>query len=268
MILSASQFKTFQRCQRLWWFEKSVRMPSSKGSYGHAFGKVIHAVVERWLEADAAGRNLAGERKELYPDGWQTVEGTTILPADEPVVKELVNMAITEGVIQRLPDREIEKAFTVPLTPGVEVTGRIDVALPGTVIDHKSTVSMRYALSEEKLKQDTQMLLYAKIQQREGQDHVVLQHNVFDRSKVRVRKTRVEVPVEDVEDHWEYLKGVATLMKSLHDSGLTDDDMDMVPKNMPDGCNAFGGCRFIGVCTKRETPEHFRARYLRLAGEK
>ena len=265
MILSASQFKTYQRCSRLWWFDKVLRLPRTGGSYGHIFGKVIHAVAERWLEADETGRNLEGERKELYPDGWQTEEGETILQEDEAVVKELINMAISQGVIQRLPDRIIEKSFTITLIDDIQVTGRIDLALPGQVHDHKSTVNMRYALSPDKLSKDTQMLLYAHVQKLDTQPHVTLQHNVFDRTKIRVRKTVVNVSKEEVQEHWEGLQTLAKEMKRLKMADHQPDDFKNVPCNMPDGCNMYGGCSYLSVCVGRETIEHLTERRERLA---
>lgn len=238
-------------------------MPAGSGSYGHTFGKVLHACIERWLKADATGRNKAGEVKEIYPDGWETVEGSTATEEDRAVIKTLISDAVEGGILTRCPDREVEKEFRVSLAPGVDVGGRIDLCAPGLVVDHKSTISMRYALSKLKLAEDTQMLLYAKVQGLPGQD-VTLVHNVFERSRVQAKTTTVKVTAQQVEAHWEGLKVQAAEMQALSALPLADVDFAAVEGNMPEGCNAYGGCRFLGICTRREKPEHFRARYERL----
>ena len=126
---------------------------------------------------------------------------------------------------------------------------------------------MRYALSPKKLQADTQMLLYAMIQKLDGKSHVTLKHNVFDRTNIKVRKTVVNVPTEDVLEHWQKLKVLAAEMQTLKNAKYEDEDFNAIEKNMPEGCNMYGGCRFIGVCTKREAPSHFRTRYKRLNKE-
>lgn len=264
LYLSASQFKTFELCPRKWWFEKVRRLPGSSSSYGHTFGLVLHALIERWLGADASGRDPeTGEPVDFYPEGWQTTEdGETLRPEDEVKIKDLLSKAIVEGVLVRRPGAVIEKSFTVPMIEGVMVTGRIDLSLPGEIQDHKSVKAMRWALSPEKLKEDTQMLLYAYVE-----EAGVLRHNVFEREgDNKVRKTVAMVSEEEKQAKWDDLKAKAAIMKALKDEGPKRDYKE-VAGSYPDACNAYGGCRFLSLCLAkpRETLDEFEERNKRLA---
>ena len=266
MIISASQLKTFNRCQRLWWFEKVKQLPGRGSSYGATFGSVIHKVLERWLLADHTGRSPDGNPVDLYPQNWQyTDDGLRIEEEHEEVIKAIVQEAADKGILQRRPGMQIEKHFLLDLIDDVQIQGYVDVYLPGEIQDHKSTGNMRYALSKAKLASDLQMLIYAYVGSLEFPDFEewVLQHNVFERSG-KMRTTTVQVPTADVIEHWEGVKETAFQMKILHDDETPEEDWKQLNDGMPDACNAYGGCRFIPICTDRETPEHYRARYERL----
>ncbi len=120
-----------------------------------------------------------------------------INPAEEAAVRRLVDAAIENGVLERLPGRIVEKQFNraviktkcyacggkktirglmsdtgqegdvlCPDCGGdglgctVMITGFIDVQHPDMVQDHKSTKTMKYAKSPAKLAENHQMLIY------------------------------------------------------------------------------------------------------------
>lgn len=290
LLLSASQLKTYgplregprgenDGCPRKWWFEKIARLPRPGGvSYGIVFGNVLHPCLERWLEADATGRDKNGDPVDLYPEGWDTdwENGMTITEADRELIPRLVQEAIERGILQRIPGQKVEDSFVRPLIPEKEVyvTGRIDLVreCPPTIQDHKGTVSMRYALSKAKLKTDDQMLLYAKVLGDRlnlgDTDEIDLAHNVFKRHDERrpdedltLRQTPAKVTFLEAKVRWGEFKERAREM--LKTSACRE--WSEVEVSVGDQCNAYGGCKFLGICTGRESALKYKRRVLRLA---
>lgn len=71
---SASQFETFDLCQRKWWLSK-VRKLEEPTTGSQVFGTVLHAVIERFLLADDLGRGADGLTAVcLYPEGWEVAK--------------------------------------------------------------------------------------------------------------------------------------------------------------------------------------------------
>ena len=251
-------------------FDKVRRMPAGPPSYGMVFGNVLHACLERYLEADDSGRGPDGQPVDVFPPGWFVDEsGVHITPEDQELIPKLIDEAITEGMLDRLPGRKIEEKFTGILNQGegpfgrhVFVTGKIDVSLPDRIVDHKGTKKMRYALSPERLGNDLQMLLYAKVK-----GVTRLQHNVFDRTEGRLRKTVVDVTPERVEEQWQECKELGGEMLSLAEAGHHDQDWRAVPGALdrdPEICAEYGGCRFLSICQGYESPGKFRQRHFRM----
>jgi hypothetical protein len=248
-------------------------MPSiSRGDLD--FGTVIHAVCERYLLADDTGRDSDGEPVELYPDGWGSVTDKkgkrTISPVSADLIKRLVAKAIEEGILERRPEREVEKWFERELIPGVTMVGKIDMVLPGEIQDHKSTKAMKWAKSEKRdspnyLGKSLQMLDYAHeaLVVDPNLEVVRLRHNVFCKDPERpiVRKVDVTVTRAEVMANWQRLMKLAWEMQVLDHQELSADQWEEVPgPSEPDACEAFGGCPFLRICTKVDTPEQYRKR--------
>lgn len=116
--VSASQMEKFQLCRRKWWLDHVRKLPSPPIAPG-TFGDVLHKVLERYLKADGTGRDTSGNAVNLYPDKWTAAAnrytGETegeISTAEASVIQKLVEASIEGGVLERLPDREIEVEFT------------------------------------------------------------------------------------------------------------------------------------------------------------
>lgn len=118
LVTSASQHETFELCRRKWWL-KQVRKLEEPERAATVFGDVLHAVIERFLSADAQGRSLTGEPVELYPEGWhkciprfaeKPVEGF-ISPEEQDIIKRLIAKAIESGVLERRLGGEVEIDF-------------------------------------------------------------------------------------------------------------------------------------------------------------
>ncbi len=288
--ISASQLESYEgnpeSCNRKWAFESIWKLPKvEKGS--QAFGSILHSVVERFLDSDDQGYRLnddgtsSKEAIELYPEGWQG----NLDDQEAEIIKQLVVLAEEEGLLERFPGRKVEYQFLGPVTEHVRIKGFIDLlcVLQGIVIDHKSTSNFRWAKSAEKLRTNTQMMVYGKVligmAQDLGIDHksIILRHNQFQKDPfdIRVKKTEVVVSVREIEDHWEWIKKKAEEMRLWRDKiHLTDESLSGISptpglkkttwKEVKAGdikaCHAFGGCSFLQICGGIETQEAYRSR--------
>ena len=262
MRVSASQFKNYIRCPRLWWLESVIKIPRGQASYGIVFGNVLHDVLERWLKADGTGRGPDGKPVEIYPEGWDydKQNNAKISQKDKEAIPNLVDQAVAEGLLKRHPARKVEEWIKAPLIEGVEFVGKVDLHLPFEIQDHKGTKDLRYALSEAKLSEDLQMRLYAACLY--PTDAVTVQHNVFARTekytggKLKLPPSRVLLSPEQTSETWDECKELAEEMLSLKEAKLPSSDWKDVSEpegGMGDPCNAYGGCRFLGVCSGRES---------------
>lgn len=273
ITLSASQIDTARLCRRKRWFQSIMRLPQvTQGSA--VFGTILDGVVTRYLEADELGRDKFGRPVELYPAGWETCKDGTISIVDQSKVKKLVQMAIESGLLERVQGRQCQHKFVLPLVPGeVEILGYIDVLMPGMVWDHKTTSNMKWAKSTAKLREDVQMLIYAKVALERAKERgeavpetIHLRHNVYVRGnqydeRLRVRKTPAEVTREEVETHWNGL--AAEVQLYIRDNEITTLDQwkDISIEDKDSGaCVKFGGCAFTTICGKIEHPANYKRR--------
>lgn len=299
LLVSASQYDTFKSCKRKWWLDR-VRKLDQPTTGSQVFGTVLHQVIERYLMADDLGRDLAGNPVELYPPNWHIAKGRfegesdgEIGLGEQDLVKRLVAKAIEEGVIERLPGRSIEGNFrrTVvklaclscegsgdsdgkdcPVCKGdgkgdhIAILGYIDVAFRDAIQDHKSTKSIKYAKSANKLKENPQMLLYAHELIARAQERgepipqtIELRHNVFAKTEQRVRKTICTVTAQEVENHWHRFTEDAKEMSAIRKrTEVWHEIAD--PINMAESCNDYGGCPFRSICSGHETEEQYDTR--------
>jgi hypothetical protein len=282
--ISVSQIKDFMRCQRLWVLTRMWKIPTIKKAKVFGMGNILHAVFERWLDADDTGRNpKTGEVVELYPEGWRTwteKDGTggTITDDEAKLIQLHVENAIEKGILVRRTGRETEAEMKRKLIEGVILIGYIDLLITAEfeLQDHKTCKSKRYALSAAKLAKDVQVLTYAhelvmRLLEEEGYnesnlpERINLVHNQFSkdpadpwcRSMVAKEDGEVGVSLQSIRNNWEMLKAIAMQMKKLAENVKKNypDPKDWSkiegPKDV-DACNAYGGCPFMPVCVRRE----------------
>lgn len=277
MQLSVTQLETAELCIRKWWNQYVDKLPVPQMK-PQTFGTVLHAIADRFLSADALGRDMNGQPVELYPPGWTHAanrftgesEGE-VTPAEQDIIKQLVDQAITSGVLQRASGESmVEFEFLVPLIDDIKVKGLIDYLYPHTVEDHKSTSSMRWAKSPRKLRESIQMMLYAGIYlegfgpEERVPAQITLRHNAFckDQDDLRVRKTEVQVTAKEVDDFKaNHIVPLALKMKALKETAKSWSDCPD-PPNFAHACNAYGGCPFRGICSnpQQETVAEYRRR--------
>lgn len=298
---SPSQMETFVLCPRKWWF-KSVRLLYDPPKGSTTFGTVLHAVLERWLSADQTGRcTKTGQEVDLYPPGWTrainqyTGEFDGEVSATEIVlIQKLVNMAIEEGILCRIPGRKIEQHFKKVIMQlacvdcggvgcsscnmtgvGTEIysTGFIDLVTPEGIEDHKTTSNMQYAASNRPkasryLGGNLQIMLYARMQLQElleqGQplpQTYSVTHNVYlkNQQKPRVKKVSVTLFTQAIFDFW--TEKVEPLVRWMAHYRSVAERWHQVPDNSEKGaCNAYGGCPYLPICTGREDETRYEDR--------
>lgn len=279
---SASQHETFELCPRKWWLLKVRRMPTKGATHSQAFGTVLHNVCERYLEADDLGRDPnTGKAVELFPDGWHIAHNRyggidgELSVTEQVQVKNMIDKAIEDGVLERRPDREVEKYFresVIKMDDGtnIQIEGYIDVAYPDLVEDHKTSKNSRYLKTAKTLAKNTQVLIYAKITleeiRRKGgaiPRHITVRHNQYvkdPKEKRPVRVVEAQIPIEDIDAFWN--NRIIENMKSMYRVRTNADKWSDIkePPDLAKACNAFGGCDFIPICCGRETEEQFEAR--------
>lgn len=276
LFVSASQFESFDECARRWWLQKVFGAPEMDRGY-FTFGTVLHTVIERWMRADDLGRDpKTGRTVNLYPEGWtQEIdrEGriATVSMVEADLIKRLVKEAISQGVLVRHPERQIELSFTRYLLSlkyqkeitRVHITGFIDLAHAEGIDDHKSTSNMRWAKSPAQLRKNPQMLIYASewfnMQAESGMEvtddmECRIAHNVFckDPQDFRVKRTSTVITFGDVREFYEtrwksVLRGMVKTKQAKNWYEIPP------PENTAATCNKYGGCSFRSVCGKRET---------------
>lgn len=118
---SASQFKTWSRCRRLWWLDKVAKVrPPQKGYL--ALGKTLHALAERYQL-----------KQVLYPVGWDR----TLTAIESTWMRLCADMAIAKGLWQADPLVTIEDPVCCLVDPnlvddrGMPLLCRADVAGEG-----------------------------------------------------------------------------------------------------------------------------------------
>jgi len=293
-LCSASQIKSFiARGPRYWYLSKILKLPEQRKGY-FGFGTTLHEVLERWLSAEANGRDADGTPIELYPESFEITEFgrptgehqpwdfRLLEPAKEgQLIRELVEEAVEKGLLSREADRCIEWSFTgEPFVDGVRLTGFVDWMVPSraAVIDHKSVKNKRYRLSEAKMRMDPQLMLYAKLLLdflRENglpvPKEVEIRHVNYlkdlgtpkgERVSLNSRGQPIFVTVEHVEEQWQSLVAVGHDMVKW--SKVEAESWDRVPCKGTECARMYGGCPFATICSGQETPEKYKARQDRI----
>lgn len=254
-------------CLRRWKFKWIDKLPEPiRGT--QEFGDVAHKVCERWLRADDLGRDANGNAVDLYPEGWAKGDsGVELSPADQDLIRRLISAAIEKGVLRRTPGRQVELPFEIPLSDEVVLTGRIDLAAPGEVTDHKFLKSLRYLMSPAKLRESGQHLLYVlamtyllKQKKQVVPQEWTLAVNGFskDPDDFRVKRVEVKVPLEAafewrdrvLKPTFEKMMALKNMVPPIPVENWREID-DPINKNA--ACGAYGGCAFQGICGGLET---------------
>jgi hypothetical protein len=289
MIVSVSQHQKRKSCDRAWWFDRVMKLPRMS-KQATAFGSITHAVCERYLLANdnmtvpdkltCLGTALEGQREgeevNLYPPGWASEGGHTLMPADQAIVKKLISMAREDGTLCRIPGGKVEWEFWIKLMPGVWLVGLIDYTNFKEIQDHKTAKDTRFLESKASLPKNFQLgtYLYAVNEHRmslglEPLVEATVKHNQLVRGKPKkgrypaevasVRQTEATMDSDFAIKCIEELRESSEIMLELR-ARKVENWTDIEGPNEPDACSAYGGCSFADVCMHRETTDGYRAR--------
>lgn len=308
--VSASQLKTWRLCRRKWWFEKIAKL-KEREKHHFLVGHTFHSIAERYLTRQAktweelfpAGwdKGLEGDERdwarrmaeEAVTRGlWQAKDGIAIeFPIAFLVGREhrdarglpLLAEAETyeEGGVRkiakltRLIDGRPLPRNATALPPFVGFIDQLDLSYnPPGIADHKTAKSRRYALTSEKLAQDTQVLSYAAVPLIlcPDQHEVRLRHNVFLKDPAApepVYPVDAMTSLPQVVEHWDRVISDSEDMQRVRQiapvppdpkSTKRADNFHLVRSAIDDGrakeaCNCYGGCAFRDVCFGRSNAE-------------
>lgn len=258
--ISVSQLKTHERNPRKWALEKLLKLPTC-GSYATAIGKMVHTALEMYY---------SGQPYESHP------------------ITDKCITAAQEGLYWLNSYKHLytlEQEIWLPATEGYDrppFYGFIDVyipeysgAIPGPMImDHKTSRGSRYFLSDEDLKTDDQMMVYAYwAMEQSGWKYkgCYLRHNQFAYSLKRdvLRYAQAWVTADEIKEH---MRDVEERVKSGILATIEKFDRAGIHSISGSACrncrNAYGpnSCEFAGICDGVITSEEYKSLHGKLAG--
>lgn len=271
---SPSQYQTFQKlCPRKWWFRYVHGLEEPKKP-SQNFGSAVHKIIERYLSADATGRDKkTGKPVELYPEGWAAEY--KILPTEQATIRALITEAIENGVLYRPQgDYAVEREYFWKIPGGLALEhGYCDLMEESAIVDHKTHSSSRWALSAEEIQTDLQMRCYASElrrvyigQEKEPPKEIRLRHNVFIwKNNPKTFAREAIVTSAELDAHEEKIAGIVQEMVGLRSKKMVEwESVPDSPRPHSDACNAYGGCPYRGICSKGERPDQYKLRMINL----
>jgi hypothetical protein len=244
---SASQVSSFRLCARKWYFKNVMHLPEPE-SRALRDGKVFAEECEVYMRTGSTGGLSA------------TTRPVAALVAEERFPKPkhintLVEYPIGEDTRPLTAPGEHATILDVDGTPGV---GFMDVCHlkedRPVVWDFKSTKSKRYVKTQDELRVDVQMTLYAKattvlhqrrygtLPQLVGVGHVALLKAPESPEAVVVGPAWMTL--EDIDAQWE---GIKTSVRSMKEVAQIQTPDRVTPTWT--ACKAFGGCPHADKCS-------------------
>lgn len=230
--VSPSQIESYQQCKRLWWFKSIAGIkPPEKASA--QLGTAVHAILEKYM--------LEGE----IPDS-STDEGA--------IAKSGIHHLPPPGTCQIELSIEDYKDSAPLFLSGIPVIGRIDLLNFNNdypeAIDHKTTSNFKYLKSEDELRDNPQINIYAQFVRTllENSGTTVDKYRVthigyLTRGKRNSRRTSVLLTRDDLDNTWAKLDKIVESMKQ---TALSVGPHLVEPTRS--SCNAYGGCYFKDKC--------------------
>lgn len=231
MRSSPSQCVTFERCNRAWYFQKKHKLYAPSNT-SQEFGTALHLL---------AASHLGGEP---VPDDW----AKALTPVEAARAERMIEKAIAEEVLKFRPGLLIEHKFLLPVGPS-EQSGIIDcLDLSGVVEDHKTAASERWIKTEDDLRNDIPMMIYAGyLLSRAKPDKVWLRHNQFIMDNETVTFTEVAVTPDEARQFWRE-RIMPAMQGQLNVISLAQwQDVPGHERNSP-ACTAYKGCPYAAIC--------------------
>ena len=215
---SASQIKTFSRCNRKWWFEKIAGITSPSSA------------------AAELGRRLHTELEEYFLTG-KALESPILLAGAPDLPPRDANLLVEEEVRLTAPDMAVPIVGVIDL---VELDER-------RITDHKTTSDFRWTRSEYELLVDPQAIIYVSAAAQSwfsGDEPIEFRH-LYYRTRgapASAQASAVFTP-ETLTEKFAEIKGTVNTMEQVAEVTTPLH----VPSN-PEACGDYGGCPHRGRC--------------------
>lgn len=225
--VSPSQITTADRCLRRWWWQ-SVKGFKSPATDATLFGSAVHSAIEFRIANNAWG----GDNDEVL---------RRAMPAYDALVKEVAPPGGGDLVEQ---DWSITDNYPLP------ARGRIDLVLPSsnTIVDWKTTASLRYVKTSSELDVDPQVIMYTDAMVAAGKVNLPANFlHVYTVTKGKPATLVVRTVVTADKLAIGRFKLSTTLRKMASVLALPDPTPEQVPANVL-ACQDFGGCPHYERC--------------------
>lgn len=247
---SASQVKTYEMCERKWTLESLHRLRGPPSS-SMAMGTALHKQIEDWYLRGVEPKSpLARAGVENLP-----ARGSGLI-----VIEKALDKADPSGVI----DPETKKIKRVPslFTGAFPWKGFIDLLYQPLGMtqrvqawDHKSTTNLMWAKSNQELREDLQLNVYAKwcFDADAALEVVDVFHNYLVTSTMNQTEVRASsISRSENAKHWEHINTRAQEMQVISDMAQESKDSNFWQRAKPnfDSCGAYGGCAFREMCDR------------------
>lgn len=247
---SASQVKTYEMCERKWTLESLHRLRGPPSS-SMAVGTALHKQIEDWYLRGVEPKSpLARAGVENLP-----ARGSGLI-----VIEKALDKADPTGAID--PDTKKIKRVPSLFTGAFPWKGFIDLLYQPLgmtqrvqVWDHKSTTNLMWAKSNQELREDLQLNVYAKwcFDSDAALEVVDVFHNYLVTSTMNQTEVRASsISRAENAKHWQHIDARAKEMQVISDMAQQSQDSNFWQRAKPnfDSCGAYGGCAFREMCDK------------------
>ena len=233
--VSASQVKTFQRCNRRWYFEKIMKK-RGPSTHSQRRGTAIHEALEVFVKTG-----------ETIEEVHTNIESGRVVPDSSDESETFLVKRFVEATKEHILDEEViavEGKISLETFPGgPKWIGFIDLLSTERVIDYKTTTNLRYAKTPADLLEDVQSCSYAlsvfrKFPQADEFDVKFIYIHTGNKIKVNIKPVEATFTREKCEEV--FLKAVGDVKKMVIFAQKTD------PDEIP--CNSDACMDFFKLC--------------------
>jgi hypothetical protein len=237
--VSASQIQSFLNCPMFWYLNKVKGLPT-KVTPALFYGKKFHSCVERSYELIDNGVDL----KKLKPQLLQENKF-------EPEHIDMVMVGWNKNILNNPKRKFIEKSIKIKIGDYAIMRGFIDFynVNESRVEDHKTIGDWKYALTQEDLKNNLQLMIYCYwvFKRLPKKDKLKVRHNQFFKLDPSQSQFIEDIVTRDyVETYWE--NNIENTTKKMLELAKDSSLRLEVNKNKKH-CGAYGGCCYLnGEC--------------------
>lgn len=172
-VISPTQITTYMACPLKYFFRYILKIEPEERSVFLAFGSAVHSSLAYFWNSVKDGKKISLEElQKAFLLDWEIQNTTPVnYNGDDPKELEqkgleLLKMYYETAQLPDAPPVAIEQGFKVPIVnpisgevlPGVSLYGRMDLILPGTVVEHKTSSRKP---DPAKIAEDVQLSCYA-----------------------------------------------------------------------------------------------------------